>query len=186
MKFKLLSAACGFAGFVLIFAALSLAPGCSGGGTPPPMPTGTVVVPPVPNPNKPIIVAAITGGAQLATSTGLRTLAKSNPNAAAETATALKANITTTLLPYLQGTGTQLSASVVHDLLNSSLFNNVNLTIKQIIQVASSMIPNPPGAATYLTEDQRDYAVAFLNGISKGCNDFQARALPEPRWIDME
>lgn len=176
-------------GFVLVYCGLSLLPACSSPSAPPST-TGTsttIVV----NTNKPIIVAAITSGAEIATATGLRTLAKTNAPAAAETATALKASITTNLMPYIQGSGTAVTSGVIQSLLNSSLFTGVNPTIRQAIAVAGSLLDAylpPPGATSYLTADQQDYVVAFLTGIAKGCNDFQAKAVftNEERWIRAE
>ncbi len=173
-------------GFCIAFTLLVFIGCSSGNGTPAQSGTGTVAPAPAPNVNKPFIVAAVTSGAEIATNQGLRALAKTNAPAAAETAQALRVSINTTLLPYLQG-NPLASSAVIHDLLNSSLFTNVNPAIRNAIAVAGSLLDAylpAPSATSYLSDDQRDYVVAFLNGIQKGCADFQAKALTGPRWIE--
>ncbi len=154
-------------------------PSCSSGNPPPATSVTTV------NTNKPFIIAAITSGAEIATNQGLRALAKTQPAAALEAATALRNSINTNLLPYLAGNALGSSA-VIHALLNSSLFTNVNPVVQNAIAVAGSLLDAylpAPNAGTYLSTDQIDYVTAFLTGISKGCADFSTKDL-KPHWIE--
>ncbi len=155
--------------------------GCSSGGGNP-APTGTVV-----NTGKPIIVAAIQSASELATNSGLIALAKSNPASASEAATNLVTVINTNLLPYLRG-GSIGTSAIVHDLLNTSLLSNLNPIIASAIATAGAILDAylpAPSAATYLSPDEVDYIVAFLSGVSKGCTDFQTKALKQ-HWIEMK
>ena len=129
--------------------------------------------------------------AKYGTAFGLKKWGEKEPAAAKEAATALTANITGVLIPYLDG-GKLPSSAEVQAMINSSLFKNVNPAIKDAIlacSVALDAVLPIPDAKTYLNADQVSYVKAFLTGIKQGCDgyigaaDGQVQAEKPPVWI---
>jgi hypothetical protein len=129
--------------------------------------------------------------AKYGTAFGLKKWSEKEPAAAKEAATALSANITGTLIPYLDG-GKLPSSSEVQAMITSSLFKNVNPAIKDAIiacSVALDAVLPIPAADTYLDANQVSYVKAFLTGIKQGCDQYignaegKAQADKAPVWI---
>jgi hypothetical protein len=129
--------------------------------------------------------------AKYGTAFGLKKWGEKEPAAAKEAATALTANITGVLIPYLDG-GKLPSSAEVQAMINSSLFKNVNPAIKDAIlacSVALDAVLPIPSADTYLDANQVSYVKAFMTGIKQGCDGYignaegKAQAEKPPVWI---
>lgn len=130
--------------------------------------------------------------AQASSFFGLKKWAKTKPEAARECAAALKNNIDTELLPYLNGTQLKSSAEV-SALLSSSLFKKVDPDIKDVIEAAAFVLDEllpVPAADIYLKEDQVLYVKCFITGLKEGCDQFigktTKKVIRKSKWVDSD
>lgn len=139
--------------------------------------------------NKSTIIKTIGNVTPLGVNQGFKQWAKKNSAAATEAATALSNNIETQLVPYFDG-DKMMTSGQVQDLLETSLFNKVpdeaKLALVTAFAVLDYYLP-VPDSATYLTKDQKDIIIAFLNGVKKGCDNFTATKEIKPKrstsWV---
>lgn len=105
---------------------------------------------------------------------GLKKWAEKQEGPAKECASTLSANITGTLIPYLDG-GSLPSSAEIQAFINSSLFKGVDPAVKEAILAASialdAVLPIP-AAGKFLGADEISYIKAFMVGLSEGCNKF--------------
>lgn len=130
----------------------------------------------------------IQAASQSAAGIGLTEWSKKEPDAAKEAAAALAKNIKEVLLPYFADKAALATSAEVQAFLNSSLFKDMNPTMKNAIITASTVLDLalPVPGSDKIDADALAYIRAFLDGLNGACEGFLGTAkekAPGTVWL---